>query len=299
VIAPRRSTTATKRPPPMAAVVPLLIHRPTGAAAPLVFDSPHSGMEYPPDFAPAASREQIATTWDAHVDALYRGVTEAGAVLLAATFPRAYLDANRAADDIDQELLDAPWPEPVALSDHARRGMGLIRRYVLPGVPMYRRRLSVAEVRRRIDLYHTPYRAALGREIDAAAGRHGRVWHFNCHSMKSRGNAMNTDSGRPRPDIVIGDRDGTSAEPAVTRWVTAYFTERGYRVQVNDPYRGADIVRAHGDPARGRSSVQIEINRAVYLDESTCELGLGFARLRDDLSGFAQAAAGAMAAGAA
>ena len=166
MIAPRRSTTATKRPPPMAAVVPLLIHRPTGAAAPLVFDSPHSGMEYPPDFAPAASREQIATTWDAHVDALYRGVTEAGAVLLAATFPRAYLDANRAADDIDQELLDAPWPEPVALSDHARRGMGLIRRYVLPGVPMYRRRLSVAEVRRRIDLGVL----ADGRHFAVAAG---------------------------------------------------------------------------------------------------------------------------------
>jgi N-formylglutamate deformylase len=270
---------------------PLFIHRPAGAAAPLVFDSPHSGIEYPADFAPAASREHIATTWDAHVDALFRGVTEAGAVLIAATFPRAYLDANRAADDIDPELLDEPWPEPVALSEHARRGMGLIRRYALPGVPMYGRRLSVAEVRRRIDDYHRPYREALHLEIDAAVARHGRVWHFNCHSMKSRGNAMNTDSGRARPDFVIGDRDGTSADPAVTRWVAAHFSDLGYRVQVNDPYRGADIVRAHGDPARGRCSVQIEINRALYMDEATCERGPGFGRLQDHLAGFALAAA--------
>lgn len=270
---------------------PLLIHRPAGASAPLVFDSPHSGIDYPSDFAPAASRQQIATTWDAHVDALFRGVTEAGAVLIAATFPRAYLDANRAADDIDPELLSEPWPEPVALSDHARRGMGLIRRYALPGVPMYHRRLSVAEVRRRIEDFHRPYREALRGEIDAAAARHGRVWHFNCHSMKSRGNAMNTDSGRARPDFVIGDRDGTSADPAVTRWVATHFSGLGYRVQVNDPYRGADIVRAHGDPSRGRCSVQIEINRALYMEEATCEPGPGFGRLQDHLAGFARAAA--------
>ncbi len=275
----------------MSVAAPLLIHRPAGCAASLVFDSPHSGIDYPADFAPAASRRDIATTWDAHVDALFRGVTDAGAVLLAATFPRAYLDANRAADDIDPELLDAPWPGPVALSDHARRGMGLIRRYALPGVPMYHRRLSVDEVRRRIDGCHRPYREALAREIDAAWGRHGRVWHFNCHSMKSRGNAMNTDAGRSRPDFVIGDRDGTSADPAVSRWVADHFAALGYRVAINDPYRGADIVRAHGDPARGRCSVQIEINRAVYMDESTCEPGPGFARLRDHLTGFAHAAA--------
>lgn len=278
------------------AAAPLLIHRPAGAAAPLVFDSPHSGIDYPTDFAPAASREQIATTWDAHVDELFRGVTAAGAVLIAATFPRAYLDANRAADDIDPELLADPWPDPIALSDHARRGMGLIRRYALPGVPMYQRRLSVAEVRHRIDFYHVPYRETLRREIDVAAGLHGRVWHFNCHSMKSRGNAMNIDSGRHRPDIVIGDRDGTSAAPAVTRWVTSYFEGCGYRVQVNDPYRGADIVRAHGDPSRGRSSVQIEINRALYMNEANCEPGPGFARLQTDLAAFARAAAEVIAA---
>lgn len=270
---------------------PLFIHRPASAAAPLVFDSPHSGIEYPPDFSPAASRDQIATTWDAHVDTLFRGVTEAGAVLIAATFPRAYLDTNRAADDIDPELLAEPWPEPVVLSDHARRGMGLIRRYALPGVPMYDRRLTVAEVRRRIDEFHLPYREALRREIDAAAARHGHVWHFNCHSMKSRGNAMNTDSGRARPDLVIGDRDGTSSDPAVTRWVAAHFSGLGYRVQVNDPYRGADIVRTHGDPTRGRCSVQIEINRALYMDEATCEPGPGFGRLQEHLTGFARAAA--------
>ena len=268
-----------------------VLTEPTGPAAPVVFDSPHSGITYPSDFAPAATRAQIRTTWDAYVHELFGAVPATGATLLAANFPRAYLDANRAVSDIDPELLDSPWPEPIELSEHARRGMGLIRRFALPGVPMYDRRLSVAEVRRRIDECFIPYRHALREMIDAAWRRHGAVWHFNCHSMKSRGNAMNRDAGAARPDFVIGDRDGTTASPAFTVWVAEYFTQLGYRVKINDPYRGADIIRTHGDPARGRTSIQIEINRGLYLTEATCERGPRFATLRDELTGFAQAVA--------
>jgi N-formylglutamate deformylase len=156
---------------------------------------------------------------------------------------------------------------------------------------MYDRKLSVTEVRHRIEAYYLPYRAALRTAVEATAARHGLVWHFNCHSMKSRGNAMNRDAGATRPDFVIGDRVGTTAPPEFTAWVAAWFRGRGYSVAVNDPYRGADIVRAHGDPARHRYSVQIEINRALYLDESTCERGPRFAALRDELTEFARVAA--------
>jgi len=265
--------------------------RPSGPGVPVVFDSPHSGIAYPADFHPAATPAQIRTTWDAYVDELFAGVTATGATLLAAAFPRAYIDANRAASDIDPELIDGTWPEPVVLSEHARRGMGLIRRFALPAVPMYHERLPVAAVRRRIDAYFIPYRNALHAAVEGAREQHGAVWHFNCHSMKSRGNAMNVDAGAARPDFVIGDRDGTTADAEFTAWVASYFSNLGYRVRINDPYRGADIVRSHGDPAHGRTSVQLEINRALYLDEATCERGPGFAALAEQLTGFARAVA--------
>lgn len=264
---------------------------PRSVVAPVVFDSPHSGFTFPADFQPVASRAQIQTSWDAYVDELCGGVTEAGASLLGATFPRAYIDTNRAANDIDPELLASAWPQPVEVSEHGSRGMGLIRRLALPGVPMYDRRLTVAEVRRRIDTYYTPYRRALQEQIDTAWTQHGVVWHLNCHSMKSRGNAMNRDRGTPRPDIVLGDRHGTTVPPPVTAWVQEFFTRRGYKVQLNDPYRGADIVRTHGAPERRRYSLQIEINRSLYMDEPTCERSAGFARVRDDLTEFAAAIA--------
>ncbi len=274
-----------------AAGQPFRLARPAVPAVPVVFDSPHSGLVYPPDFAPAASRDAIRTTWDAYVDELFSGVTLAGATLLAANFPRAYIDANRAADDIDPALLAEPWPEPVVLSDHARRGMGLIRRYALPGVPMYDRLLGVAEVRTRIADHYLPYRRALAAELDAPHARHGAVRHFNCHSMKSRGNAMNLDAGAARADIVLGDRDGTAAPPAFTAWVAAWFGAEGFRVAINRPYRGADLVRAHGDPARGRYSLQIELNRALYLEEARCVRLEGFGRLQATLARFASAVA--------
>lgn len=281
--------------PPTSAAFTL--RAPRRAATPLVFDSPHSGLEMPPDFRPAASIAEIRTTCDAFVDELYGGVVEAGATLLAARFPRAYIDANRAANDIDPALLAEPWPEPVELSEHSRRGMGLIRRFALPGRPMYDRLLSLAEVRHRLDRHYRPYREALRQEVERAAGRHGDVWHFNVHSMKARGNRMNRDAGAARPDVVVSDRDGTTASPAVTRWVADFFSDRGHRVAINDPYHGADIVRSIGQPARGRHSIQIELNRACYLEEATGERGPRFAGWKRELAEFASAAAARLAGG--
>ncbi len=276
---------------PSDAPAPFVLRAPSAPQAPLVFDSPHSAIEYPEDFAPIASREEICTTWDAFVDELFGFVPAAGATLLAACFPRAYIDANRAVSDLDPDLLETAWPTPIELSEHARRGMGLIRRFALPGVPMYHRKLSVAEVRKRIDRYYTPYRQALQSALDSAWRRHGVVYHFNCHSMKSRGNAMNRDDGAARPDLVISDRGGATAAPEFTAWVADYFTRLGYHVKINDPYRGADIIRTHGQPAQGRTSVQIELNRALYMNEATFQRGPGFAEVQADLTAFAHAMA--------
>jgi N-formylglutamate deformylase len=266
-------------------------HTPGDAACPVVFDSPHSGFHYPADFKPAASRAAVMSTWDAYVDELCANVTDAGATLITARFPRAYIDANRAPNDIDPEILETPWPLPVVRSEHGARGMGLIRRFASAGVRMYKRRLAVAEVTSRIDDFYTPYRRELQTVIDATWRRHGVVWHFNCHSMKSGGRPMRRDKGTPRPDFVIGDRNGTTAPPRLTAWVANFFSRRGYGVKINDPFRGADIVSAHGDPAHRRYSIQIEINRALYMDEATCRRNDGFAQVRSELTDFAYAIA--------
>jgi N-formylglutamate deformylase len=256
----------------------------------LVIDSPHSGMEWPADFRPLASRAAILSTWDALVDELWAGAPDVGATLLAARFPRAYVDVNRAATDIDAEILDAPWPGPVSATDYTRRGMGLIRRYALPGVPMYDRKLSVAEVRLRLESCYQPYRDALRRVLDDLHLRHGVVWHVDCHSMKSRGNEMNIDSGEARPDFVVSDRMGTTCDPEFTSWTAEFLRGLGYSVQINDPYKGGDLVAAFGAPSRRRHSLQIEVNRARYLDEAACERGIGFASAQASLTRYLAAA---------
>ncbi|MFM0503216.1 MULTISPECIES: N-formylglutamate amidohydrolase [Paraburkholderia] len=258
---------------------------------PIVFDSPHSGITLPDDFGTVAPREAILTSWDAYVDELWSGVPAHGGVLIGARFPRAYIDPNRAITDIDAALLAEPWPEPLAPQPYTQRGMGLIRRYALPGVPLYDRKLSIAEVQHRIDAYYRPYRAALAQAAEAAVARHGALWHVNCHSMKSRGNAMNVDAGAARPDLVVSDRRGTASDAAFTRWVADHFVAAGYRVQVNEPYQGGDLLRAVSDPAHRRYSVQIELNRALYMDEASFAKHAGFGTLKRALDAFADALA--------
>lgn len=272
----------TTRPPapPTAAV----IREPAGAPSAIVVDSPHSGFGFPEDFSPAAPLAALRTTWDAHVEALWGGAPEAGATLVAATFPRCYIDVNRAESDLDSALLVGPWDGALAPTDYSVRGMGLIRRDALPGVPMYDAPLRPEAVRGRLDRWYRPYRATIAEMIARGVRAHGTVWHLNAHSMKSRGNAMNVDAGATRPDVVVSDRHGTTADPALTARIAEWFRARGYRTQVNDPYQGGDLVRRFGAPARGVHSVQIELNRGRYMDEGTCEPHEGFASLREDLT---------------
>lgn len=262
---------------------PVLLYEPAVPASPIVLDSPHSGMTWPPDFRPSASRDAIRTTWDAFVDELWGEAPAAGATLIAATFPRAYVDVNRAEDDIDPTLLAEPWPTPLAPTAYSQRGMGLIRRHALPNVPMYAEPLTIADVARRIDTYYRPYRRTLADRLDAVHARCGAVWHLDCHSMKSRGNAMNVDAGAVRPDVVVSDRHGTTSDPAHTAWVAAWLRDHGCSVQVNTPYQGGDLVRTFGRPSAGRHSIQVEINRACYMDEVTFERAPRFGAWRSML----------------
>jgi N-formylglutamate amidohydrolase len=267
-------------------VPPYLLKLPTTEALPLLFDSPHSGRHYPTDWGTDLSRLDLRLGEDAYVDELVGSAPNHGITLLTAQFPRCYIDVNREIDDVDPELLDAPWPGPTPLrpTEKSRKGLGLIRRYVVPGKTIVGHPLSVTDVRSRIDRIYVPYHQALAAQNHSLRGRFGFVWHVDWHSMKSRGNAMTPDGeGALRPDMVVGDRDGTSADPRLVDLVVGHLRDVGYRVTVNDPYKGAAIVRRYGHPSRGSSTIQIEVNRALYLDEPRVEPSAGFAKLKNSL----------------
>ena len=269
----------------------LLRRDPVAPEVPLVFDSPHSGTVYPEDFRFACPLDVLRTAEDTHVDELYGAAPEYGAALLAARFPRSYIDVNRALADIDPALLDEAWPGPVSPGEKTRLGMGLIRRLATPGRPVYDRKLSVAEVRRRIERCYVPYHAALQEICDRLHRKFGIVRYVDCHSMPSEGSAMSSDPGAKRADIVLGDRDGTTCDPALTHFVARVLEGRGYKVKINDPYKGVELVRRHGRPAENRHALQIEVNRALYMDERTRAKTANFARLKADLTHLVEALA--------
>jgi N-formylglutamate deformylase len=255
---------------------------------PLVLDSPHSGVDYPDDFGHACDMPALRQAEDTHVEKLYEFAPALGAAWIEALFPRSYLDANRNTTEIDTALLDGPWPDsvetdPVALAK-VRLGKGLIWRLTDDGLPIYDRRLSVAEVRARIDRCWTPYHAAVRAAIDAAYERHGYSIHLNCHSMPAVASSHATGHpGMVHADFVLGDREGTSADPRLTREVGEYLEGLGYSVAYNHPYKGVELVRRYSDPARHRHSLQVEVNRKLYMDERTLELNDGFPALKRDL----------------
>jgi N-formylglutamate deformylase len=265
------------------AIRPFLRHAPGSGALPLVLDSPHSGEHYPDDFDHAPPRAIVRQAEDTHVARLYRGAPRFGATLIEATFPRAYIDANRSLADIDPALLANAWPTPIAPSRKTEQGIGLVWRIARGGAPMYERKLTADEVQRRIDRWYLPYHAALAAEIDALHGAFGAVWHVNCHSMPAVGDANADDPGRERADFVLGDRDGTTCAPEFTALVAATIAGLGYSVAINDPYKGVELVKKHGRPAARRHSLQIELNRRLYMDESTLEPNAHYAGLEADL----------------
>jgi len=243
---------------------------------PLVFDSPHSGTKYPADNLIVAPQKALESGVDRYVHELFGSAPDHGAALLHALFPRMYIDPNRAPDDIDPSLIDGSWPSALNPTDKSERGLGLLRRLALPGVPVYAAPLTVNEVKRRLDGYYWPYHRTLTGLIDQRQDWFGAVWHVDCHSMKSHGNAMNIDDGNRRPDVVLGDLKGRSCDAGFTSFVCDHLEDEGLTVSINDPYQGAELTRANANPSADRHSLQIEINRALYMTEDTFERTNGF-----------------------
>jgi N-formylglutamate amidohydrolase len=262
----------------------LILHGPAQASAPLVLDSPHSGFVFPSDFNAAVNEFALRDGEDCFIDELWQPATERGVPLLAARFPRTYIDPNRHEGDIDLDLIDGAWPHPFVPSGKAHLGKALVWRLLDDGSPIYARKLGVAELQARIERYHRPYHDALRGLLDAAHARFGVVVHINCHSMNAVGGAMGEGgAGKARADIVLGDRDGSTCEAGLTAFVRENLSARGYSVAVNDPYKGVELVRAYSNPAAGRHSLQLEVNKRLYMDEATRTKHAGFEDLQADL----------------
>jgi N-formylglutamate deformylase len=262
----------------------LRLHGPQTPAVPLVLDSPHSGFEMPADFGSVRTALELRDGEDCFIDELWAPASARGVPLLAALFPRTYVDPNRHEADIDPELLAQPWPQALVPSGKAGIGKALVWRTLDDGRPIYDRRLSVAEVQRRIQLFHRPYHAELRRLLDAAHAGFGAVFHINCHSMNAVSGAMSEGgAGQPRADIVLGDRDGSSCAPAFTAFVRQVLVGFGYEVKVNDPFKGVELVRAYSNPAAGRHGLQLELNKRLYLDAATLQKTAGYTTLQAHL----------------
>ena len=282
----------TSPPPPVLPSVPtpfapFTLRLPEADAVPLICDSPHSGVLYPDDFRYALPFEQLRAGEDTDVHVLWEALPTVGATLLAAEFPRAYIDPNRELEDIDQALLSEPWPAPLTPSEKTRLGIGLLWRAAGHNgrTPIYDRKLSVAEVRNRIERYHAPYHAAMREHIEAAYARFGAVWHLNLHSMPANSyEGLQIKSAHPLADFVLGDRDGKTAAPEFTAMVAEALRRQGFRVALNDPFKGVALIARLGRPAERRHSLQIELHRGLYMDEPTRARSANFGALQSALA---------------
>lgn len=263
---------------------PFEVMRPAEQMAGFVLCSPHSGRVYPTALTSASrlSTQALRRSEDCHVDDLFEPAVALGTPLIAARFPRAYLDVNREPYELDPELFSDALPSFAnSQSMRVAGGLGTIPRIVSENETIYPGRLPVAVAFERIERLYKPFHAALRDLITDTQRSFGYVVLIDCHSMPSA--SMQHPSGQ-RPDFVIGDRFGSSCASRLTRLVRDHLTSEGYRVQLNRPYAGGYITEHYGRPKQGAHALQIEINRALYLDEGSLSLHLGFRPLRDALS---------------
>lgn len=247
------------------------LYHPARRDSPVVFSSPHSGRAYPPAFLAGSVLDAhvIRSSEDAFVDDLFRSATDCGAPLIAATAPRAFIDLNRAADELDAAVVDG-----VARSPHNPRvasGLGVIPRVVSGGRAIYRGKMPLAEAEARIRDHWHPYHAALRRLTEDSHAQFGQSVLVDCHSMPHEAIEAHSRPGFPRPDVVLGDRFGAAAARDVVDQVEAAFRRAGLRVSRNAPFAGAYIAQTYGRPSRGFHVVQVEIDRALYMDEARIE----------------------------
>lgn len=264
---------------------------PSVLTTPLVFSSPHSGNLYPQAFLASAALDALTLrrTEDAYVDELFGLAPSIGAPLLRAHFPRAFLDVNREPYELDQRMFDDRLPAYVnTRSIRVAGGLGTIARVVGEAREIYAQRMPVAEALRRIETLYKPWHARLRWLMQRAERRFGVAALVDCHSMPSNLARTGRRDDGVRIDMVLGDRYGTSCDPALVDAAESELRRLGYHVVRNKPYAGGFITEHYGNPAIGWHALQIEVNRAIYMDEKTLARSAGFGPLCVDLTGLAE-----------
>jgi N-formylglutamate amidohydrolase len=251
----------------------------------VVFASPHSGRDYPPAFLRRSvlPPRLLRSSEDAFVDLLFGSAPRQGAPLLAALAPRAWVDLNRAADEMDPALIEGlvrGTPNP-----RVNSGLGVVPRVVASGRAIYSGKLKQAEADGRITDVWQPYHAALQYMLDDSRAVFGRAILVDCHSMPHEAIEAACGAHRDRPDVVLGDRFGAAADGEIVERIEAAFSGAGLKVARNAPFAGAYIVQHYGRPARGQHAVQIEIDRALYMNEARVEPNANFDAMRRLISG--------------
>src|SRR5947208_2826188 len=260
------------------------IRQPRVRAVPLVLASPHSGNDYPRDLLAASRLDPLTLrrSEDSFVDALFGAAPELGAPLLAARFPRAYLDVNREAWELDPTMFSDALPSFVnARSPRVRMGLGTIARVVASGEEIYARKLYFAEARQRVDELYYPYHQTLRGLVQETEEAFGGCLLIDCHSMPS---AASATGGQDAADIVLGDCHGTACAPQIIEAARCFLAERQFAVALNAPYSGGFTTGHYGCPQRRRHALQIEINRGLYMDERSYRRKPGFSRLAAELA---------------
>ncbi|GGA05130.1 N-formylglutamate amidohydrolase [Neptunicoccus cionae] len=245
------------------------LHLPETITCGAVFSSPHSGRDYPAAFLQESVLDSVAirSSEDAFVDELFGAVTDFGAPLLCASAPRAYVDLNRGIDELDSAVIEGV--RAFKGNPRVASGLGVIPRVVSEGRALISGKISINEAEARLERYYTPYHDQLGDLLQTARAAFGQVLLVDCHSMPHEAVANVSGMFGRAPDIVLGDRFGSSCDNAFVEEIESFLKQEGFRVARNTPFAGAYIAQAYGRPSSGQHCVQIEIDRSLYLDEKT------------------------------
>jgi len=264
---------------------PVEVLAPARLSSPVIFASPHSGRRYPADLLRMSrlDRHALRQSEDGYVDLLFDAAPKFGAPLLRALFPRAYVDVNRSQDELDPRMFADHVPSNAdSRSNRVIAGLGVIPRIVADGQDIYAKKLNYFDARRRLAACYEPYHQALRGLVRQAKDAFGVAVLIDCHSMPSAGGAPFRE-GERRIDFVLGDRFGASCAPGLVSLVEQTLSRGGYRISRNAPYAGGHVAAAYGKPTDGVHVLQIEINRALYLDEARLARNANFETLRADL----------------
>lgn len=274
---------------------PFRLTLPEGPRGGLVLSSPHSGNVYPEEFQRQSRLDPLTLrrSEDAFVNELMGAGPLLGAPLLEAMFPRSYCDPNREAYELDPAMFSDPLPSHVVTqSGKLRSGLGTIAKVVAGGMEIYANKLTFAEAERRVETLWRPYHDCLSDLLAEAKETAGVALLLDCHSMPSVGGANMPDQGQRRADMVLGDFHGTSCPVHLVQRVESYLEGRGFTVLRNKPYAGGYITQHYTDRANGVHTLQIEINRDLYMDERSIARSAGFERVRAAMAGLIELLAG-------